>query len=227
MPASERGTRKSGMFQFSDIYATFTAMAGLDPNDGQGPAPMDGYNQWPYWSGQQPSSPRDTFIVDHWGNSTVHFPLGSGVIIHKNWKLITAPQGFPSWYSGENSWYTPNASCSKAELQRVPDATDPGWNRTDAPWGGLVKSPGDPAGNPDCFSGSACSPQEPCLFDLSKDETEHENLADSQPEVLAQMLQMLKDLDGQYHPPPPAYENVTGYCGAIEATGGFLAPWAD
>ena len=89
----------------------------------------------------------------------------------------------------------------------------------------MKTSPGDPAGNPSCFGGSVCSQIDPCLFDISKDPTEHDNLADSEPEILKMMLERMRDLDSAYHPPPPAYENVTGYCGAINRTGGFLAPW--
>ena len=78
----------------------------------------------------------------------------------------------------------------------------------------------------------ACPPSAPCLFDVVADPGEHDDLAQSQPALLAEMLARFKALEASYHPPVegPAPENAA-LCAAAEASrarnGGklFVQPW--
>jgi arylsulfatase A-like enzyme len=78
----------------------------------------------------------------------------------------------------------------------------------------------------------ACPPASPCLFDVVADPAEHNDLAASQPALLAAMLERFRALEATYHPPVegPAAENAE-LCAAAEASrarnGGklFVQPW--
>lgn len=192
-PSSRLGTRLDGLFHFSDIYATFLGLAGLNASDTGGPAPVDGVDMWPYWTGQVPQSPRTEIVHDHFLPNTSYntFNVSVGALRMGRYKVMTVPSSEASWYG----WWSPNATCRGASS--------------------------------DCFSVQACSPDDPCLFDIVADPGEHTNLAKSQPQVLQQMLAALQALDSEYHAPLPGPNNATGYCGAIRAHDNFLTPWVD
>ena len=50
-----------------DRYATFAAVAGVDPTDHRaqlaGLPPVDGISMWDYWSGKTSRSPRKSCVV--------------------------------------------------------------------------------------------------------------------------------------------------------------------
>lgn len=200
LPPSQRGTRKSGLFHFSDVYATMLAMAGVNASDTPGPAPMDGFNQWPYISGATDTSPRSGMVHDHWlvNESTKQNPYNSSggsiaeTINGKLYKLITVPGIYASWYG----WFSPNATCQDKKAH-------------------------------DCFNVTLdCSPDSPCLYDLDADPTERVNIASTAPAgVLDTMVSLMGELDDTYHPPQPSPPNATGYCTAIAESGGFMSPW--
>jgi len=71
------GTKLEGYTHIADWYATFAALAGVDPTDHKAKAAglpaIDSMNLWPYLSGQEEQSPRtevfadtDTLIVGDW-----------------------------------------------------------------------------------------------------------------------------------------------------------------
>lgn len=199
VPESQRGTRKGGLFHFSDLYATLLSMAGLDPDSTPGPAPHDGFNMYPYWSGQATASPRSRIVHDHWlANESNSNPTNRSagsiaqVIDGQLYKLITVKAGEAYWYG----WWSPNATCANKKKS-------------------------------DCFSNVSvsCSPWQPCLYNLSQDPGEHHNIAETEPDILKQMQAIMDELDSTYHPPQPSAENVTAYCNAIQAHDGFMAPY--
>lgn len=55
-------------------YATFAALAGVDPTDHlaneSGLPPIDSLNVWPFLSGQEASSPRQTILINE--NALIH-----------------------------------------------------------------------------------------------------------------------------------------------------------
>jgi len=80
IPASQRGTKKTRLTVQGDWYATYCALAGVDPTDEKAAKanlpPIDSLNMWPYLSGQVDASPRkEVALGDHvlshsQGNST-------------------------------------------------------------------------------------------------------------------------------------------------------------
>lgn len=62
LPPAVRGTVNEGIFHIADWYATFAALAGVDPTDEKAAAaglpPIDSVNQWPYLSGATTTAPR-------------------------------------------------------------------------------------------------------------------------------------------------------------------------
>lgn len=74
------------------------------------------------------------------------------------------------------------------------------------------------------FGGVACDPH--CLFNLTDDASEHQDLSAARPDVLVAMLTRFQAFERSYHPPaynPPADD--AGCCAAAKAAGGFLVPW--
>ena len=73
---------------------------------------------------------------------------------------------------------------------------------------------------------TACSAPLPCLFNLTADPNEHEDLAAAQPALLAAMLADFAALNASYHPPlivPPSEE--ASLCAVAAANGNVVAPW--
>jgi len=62
LPASQRGKKVTGMVALWDYYATFCALAGVDPQDERAALaslpPIDSFNLWPLLSGENSTSPR-------------------------------------------------------------------------------------------------------------------------------------------------------------------------
>lgn len=74
------------------------------------------------------------------------------------------------------------------------------------------------------FGGRACDDH--CLFNLTADESERNDLSAAEPAVLKSMLARFEALTTSYHPPTfnPAADDV-GCCAAAAARGNFLGPW--
>jgi arylsulfatase I/J len=66
--AARLGARLDGITHMADWYATFAALAGVDPTDHKaakaGLPPIDSLDLWPYLSGAAAQSPRTEFLVD-------------------------------------------------------------------------------------------------------------------------------------------------------------------
>lgn len=81
--------------------------------------------------------------------------------------------------------------------------------------------------NPDPdTSATACSLASPCLFDLSVDPTEHNDLSGlaSSASIMSQMRNQWNQLSSTYHPPYPPKAD-TAYCTAAAANNGYLKPY--
>jgi len=76
------GTKLEGYTHIADWYATFAALAGVDPTDHKAKAaslpPIDSINLWPYLSGATEQSPRTEVFAD------------PSVLIVGDWKIIGA-----------------------------------------------------------------------------------------------------------------------------------------
>jgi len=95
-----------------DWYATFAALAGVDPTDHKAEKaklpPIDSLNLWPYLSGQVEASPRNEVFAD------------PGVLIMGDWKLIGGARGGGNvgtacWMGPEYPNGSSNPGCSRSE----------------------------------------------------------------------------------------------------------------
>ncbi len=73
---------------------------------------------------------------------------------------------------------------------------------------------------------SACSAAAPCLFNISADAEERNDVAAAHPDVVAQLLAVFNSYDAEHHPPvaDPA-KDAAACCAASAAHGDVLAPW--
>lgn len=60
---------------------------------------------------------------------------------------------------------------------------------------------------------------------MEADKSEHNNLAASEPEIVASLLQRWKQIGEGYLPPPNPALEMDAYCANIERHHGFVAPW--
>ena len=74
LPKAVRGTRKAGMANHRHLrHCSCARRRGSDRAATAGLPPIDALNMWPYWSGDAPSSPRDTvhhdLVLSRWVTS--------------------------------------------------------------------------------------------------------------------------------------------------------------
>lgn len=99
LPRAMAGRNLSGLVHVSDIYATLLGLAGLPPGDGQW-APVDGVDQWPYWSGANATPPRTLIVHEH---SMFAPGPSTGALRVGDWKLIVGTEGAAGWYGEASS----------------------------------------------------------------------------------------------------------------------------
>ena len=144
LPASQRGkvAAAGNPVSIVDLYSTFATLAGLDPSDPGGPAPIDSVDLWPFLSGAAPASPRadSLLVIDH--NMYTPSQKPNGAIRLGKYKLLVGPPGGEqqaSWYGN----FSPNASFPNPSLNYV--ACD----NTVAPYGCLFDLVADPTEHAD------------------------------------------------------------------------------
>ena len=159
IPEARRGTLEDGLFHGCDAYATFCALAGVDPTDHRAAAaglpPIDSLNMWPLISGANSTSPRTEIVA---GSDSSECNFGNGTTVQAlvradGWKLIIGSLG-------QNVWSGPIS----------PNGT----NWTDTPYHcGIPSSP--PVGKGGC------------LFNVLTDPNEHDDVVDQHPDIVAEM----------------------------------------
>ena len=89
LPDDMRGKKTEGYIHIADWYATFCALAGVDPTDTQAAKaslpPIDSLNMWPLISGQNSTSPR------------VDIPISMTTLISGNYKILMGNNGKAGW----------------------------------------------------------------------------------------------------------------------------------
>ena len=89
LPARMRGKVTEGYIHIADWYATFCALAGIDPSDTAAAKanlpPIDSLNMWPLISGRKSISPR------------VDIPISMTTLISGNYKILTGSVGKAGW----------------------------------------------------------------------------------------------------------------------------------
>jgi arylsulfatase B len=135
LPSSRQGAIVEQFTGIEDFYATFCALAGVDPFDKQAEAvglpPVDSVNIWPLISGENSTSPRTEIVL---GIPTVSSPLSIGdpylnvqaVIQNDGWKLLVGQTHQNIWTSPHypnktTHWPNDPMDCSKGCLYNVFD----------------------------------------------------------------------------------------------------------
>ena len=89
LPESMRGQTTEGYIHIADWYATFCALAGVDPTDKQAEKanlpPIDSLNMWPLISGQNSTSPR------------TDIPLTLTALISSDYKILVGDNRDAGW----------------------------------------------------------------------------------------------------------------------------------
>lgn len=163
IPQSERGTKKTGLAALWDWYATFAAVAGVDPSDERaakaGLPAHDSVNLWPYLSGETNTPPRSDLVLgtpSGW-RAVWNGPKASvnGILVDRGtdglWKLLVNEVPMAVWTG-----------------PTFPNTTDP------ADW---THSPENVWAH--CGEG--------CLFAIDADESETTDLASLYPDIVAEL----------------------------------------
>lgn len=110
LPKAAQGTTLNGYMHASDWYPTFCGLAGIDaadPNPEATEIPgVDGFDLWPYISGEVASSPRSEIMISSEDN---------GGIINGSYKMIMGVQSYGFWTSPNY----PNASTDHSKEKEV------------------------------------------------------------------------------------------------------------
>ena len=89
LPESMRGQKTEGYIHLADWYATFCALAGVDPTDDRAAKanlpPIDSLNMWPLISGQNSTSPR------------TDIPISQVALISGDYKILIGTVGDAGW----------------------------------------------------------------------------------------------------------------------------------
>eukprot|EP00939_MAST-03C_sp_MAST-3C-sp1_P003416 g3416.t1 len=202
LPESQRGQTHDGLMHISDWHTTIVSLAGLDPRSGEPSAnsPLDGIDAWPWISGRQPDSERDEIVYDHhmFDNASADCLNVSGRCLRGAIMRTSDGMKLIVGPEAQNDWF--------------------GWFSPN------VTNPIN--GSSPSVKNTACAVPNPCLFNVTEDMTEHEDLAETYPEIVAELLDRFKALGDTYHPPQKnPLVDLGGYCKAVELNGGFVGPW--
>jgi arylsulfatase B len=200
IPAALRGTVHTGWWHLSDFYATFCALAGVDPADARAAAaglpPIDSLDMSGVLLGSNATSPRTEIIIgssdvdDHSGNTIV-----AGVIDGAGWKLLIERAIDPAFFQGP---VYPNSSTS---------ATPPPHLLCGDPQGvGAAKGPG-------------------CLFNVLADPSETQDLAASNPAKVKELRARIAELQKTVYNPDRGGTDREMCRTGLSKWGGFLGPW--
>jgi arylsulfatase I/J len=123
IPTVQRGTKRTGLIAGWDWYATYCALAGVDPTDEKAKKaslpPIDSFNLWPYLSGEVNTSPRTEIAL---GDQAARETEVTG-LIQGEWKLLIGPVAqngwtgpiYPNistnWNSGNSVEHCTNSGC--------------------------------------------------------------------------------------------------------------------
>ena len=93
LPEKMRGQKTEGYIHLADWYATFCAIAGVDPKDERAAKanlpPIDSMNMWPLISGQTTESPRQDVPASHDTLISGDYKILAGTVNQAGW---TGPQ---------------------------------------------------------------------------------------------------------------------------------------
>lgn len=212
VPQGKRGTVHDDLIACWDWYSSFCELAGVAPADSAAAAaglpPIDSVSQLPYIFGLNATPPRTVVELgvpisagETWPPFKYNIANGSvyvGGVVTKKWKLLVGAQ-YESIWTGP---MYPNGSK---------------WDDVLVDCGGGPPFPGPPP---------ASTPLRGCLYDIENDPTERDNVADANPNVVAELNATIVE----------AQQGVISYlhgtldpaaCAAAynASRGGVLGPW--
>lgn len=201
LPAAVRGTKQEGLMTGWDWYATYAALAGVDPTDKKaasaGLPPIDSHNLWPLLSGSNSTSPRAELAIGSYTGDIQKLapdPLQMtkvGGLINQGYKLLVGTNEQAGWPG-----------------PKFPNSTST-WNPTlDVEVCGNTMATG-------------------CLFDIMQDPGEHVNLASKKPEIFKRMMARIAEIEKGVFSPYRGSENPAACDFAMNKYGGFWGPFID
>lgn len=207
VPESRRGQKLEGLVTAWDWYATYAALAGVDPEDHQAAdfklPPLDSKDVWPWLSGAAAASPREEVVI---GETSAHTPNGDGHtvvggVIRGRYKLLLGVDAH-KW----NSMFL-----TRQVSQNV--MTGPQWPNSSSH---LI-----PMLHP---RHCGRQPEHGCLFDIFADPGESTSLARQNTSLFNELLQRVDELQQSVYSPNRGSED-RGACAKAHEQQGFWGPW--
>jgi len=187
IPPKARGTKRVDLIGVWDWYATFSALAGVDPTDTRAALaklpPIDSLNMWPYLSGDVASSPRTEVALGD--------PNGNGIngLILGDYKILLGPNHQAGWTGP----VYPNITTNWISADTV----------------------------------AHCGPNYGCLFNLKEDPTEHNDIADQNPDILTKLRNRLLEIRATVFDPDRGAVDPRACQTARTKYNGYWGPWID
>ncbi len=199
IPAARRGSTITDLTAMEDLYTTYCGLAGVSAQDAKAKAaglpPVDGLDLWPLLSGANTTGPRTEVWLGSGGagdTDNSKSPIVQAYIRADGYKVL--------WGNViENAWTGPfYRACVSRGLGRPLYLVAP---RSCPPYApsppALSPSPAANATTSGCDTcpldcGTIDKPA--CLFNVLEDPTEHGNVAEANPDIVAAMSARLKEL---------------------------------
>lgn len=201
LPSSVRGTKMNGLMAAWDWYATFAALAGVDPTDHRADAaglpPIDSFNMWPMLSGQVQESPRKYLIIGD--TNDVGSPLNGSSIVAMVGGIIMGEYKLLVGEFDQASWTPPNGA---NETERESHYYKRVWET--------------------CKT----TPRTGCLYNIYKDPEERHNLAVDNRRLFHNMLRIMNRESKKIYNPYRGEAHPDACRVAVDQYGGFLGPFA-
>lgn len=200
LPAGARGRKLDGLVALWDWYATFAALAGVDPTDHAAAAAnlpaVDSIDMWPWLSGTVADSPRKELAIGGCSNPRDSFC--------SNIASTTTVEGVIQDHGG-----------GKMYKLLVGEVWQDGWTGPDYPNNTKVVD----------YNKFYAKCEGGCLFEIGSDPTEHMNLTDSNPGMVEKLAARIAAHQKTVFSPNRGSVNESLVCGAAFNRGGFWGPF--
>jgi len=205
IPPARRGLKLGGLTAIWDLYATFGEVAGMsskaileDPAAASAGLPgIDSISQWGYWTGDSATAPRNELAI----GGALGSAHGDG-----NQFLATTVEGLISSEEPSTMWKLLYGYSILEAIWTGPQF--PNSSTTPSDWDSSV----------DCTAG--------CLYNLTRDPEERQNVAHLFPDKVHQMVKRISELNQTVFSPDRGPKDPRGCRVALSENGGFWGPFA-